>query len=119
MAETQSPILIELAELRGRLNGSRHARKLMGAFSRTIRIDFDNGDRVTIIFSNSEMSLSQSEAGEEDLLLRLNGHGRFLDVLRGTLDITHTLASGELIVAKGKVTDLILWNRIIVAGLKK
>lgn len=119
MVETQSTVLTELEGLRGRLNSSSSARKLMSAFSRTIRIDVEQSEGVTINFRDGEMALSRTTENQEDLLLLLKEGGRFPDVLRGTLDITHTLASGELAVAKGPVTDLILWNRIIVAGLKK
>jgi hypothetical protein len=114
-----SEILSELAALKERLNGSGHARKLMGAFTRTIRIRFETGESVTILHADGEMALPEVAPDGEDLLLRLRGDGRFAEVLRGTLDITHTLASGELEVGKGNVADLILWNRIIVAGLKK
>src|SRR5690554_2759957 len=116
MVEAQSPIMKELEQLAERLNTSRRARRLMGAFTRRIRIEFQNGESATIVYSDGQMSLTEEGTGEEHLVLRVSDGGRLPDVLRGTLDITHILASGELQATRGKVTDLILWNRIIVAG---
>lgn len=109
----------EFVVLAARLNSSAQARYLMAAFSRTMKVCVAGEDPFFVSIRDGAMQITPTSDVKEDLCLRIEREGRFREVLSGILDITHTLASGELVVEHGVVTDLILFNRIIMAGLKK
>ncbi|MCC6304315.1 MAG: AMP-binding protein [Rhodobacteraceae bacterium] len=110
----------EFIDLAARLNASAPARHLMAAFPKVIEVAvIGDAGPFRVVFRDGAVEVRHGGEAPPDLALTIERGGRFREVLKGGLDITHTLASGELTVTSGKVNDLILFNRIIVAGLKK
>jgi putative sterol carrier protein len=106
----------ELLELASRLNESRLAKNLMETFSRTIQFDLE-GEEGTFYMTidGGRMSIAKGVPQNPDIVMAGDG-SQFVKVVRGKLDVTHTLAQGHMRVTKGKVSELTQFNRILVAA---
>jgi putative sterol carrier protein len=106
----------ELLELASRLNESRSARSLMEAFPRTIEFDLEGEEGAFYMtIDGGRMSIAKGVPQKSDIVMAGDGN-RFVKVVRGKLDVTHTLAQGHMRVTKGKVSEMTQFNRILVAA---
>jgi putative sterol carrier protein len=99
-----------------RLNESLAARSLMEAFPRTIEFDLEGEEsRFYMTIDGGRMSIAKGIPEKSDIVMVGDG-SQFVKVVRGKLDVTHTLAQGHMRVTKGKVSEMTLFNRILVAA---
>jgi putative sterol carrier protein len=109
----------EVAALVPKLNASPAARNLMGAFPRVIQFGVQGeGPPFCIRIENGTIELQDTIPNRPQLVVHVLHGKKFLDVLRGRLDISHTFASGDLTVEHGKASEMILLNRILAAAQK-
>ncbi len=109
MNETRDQLAIAAAQL----NESKGARNLMESFPRTVQLDLD-GEGRTLHISIEGGRMSVREGGAADPHLVVTGDTReFARVVKGEIDISHPIAHGKLRVAKGKVSEMTLLNRIL------
>jgi len=101
-----------LSALALQLNENRGARSLMEAFPKTIRVEADDGSSLNISFASGRMAVAQGPGGEPDIIVQTQPL-EFARVVRGELDYSHLMAHGTLRVTKGKVSDMVLLNRIL------
>jgi putative sterol carrier protein len=60
------------------------------------------------------MAMAEGIVGEADIVA--NGDGAELSrVIRGEIDVTHLIARGQLVIKKGKVSEMTLLNRILLS----
>jgi len=106
--------LNEFTSLAARLNESRKAQDLMAAFPRTIQFDLkgESGPFYMTI-EGGRMSIRTGVPAKTDLLVAGESNA-FAEVVRGKLDVSHTLARGQIVIEKGKVSEMTLLNRILV-----
>lgn len=102
----------DLSALAQQLNENRGARSLMEAFPKTIRVETDDGSALNISFGGGLMAVAQGPGGEPDIIVQTQPLA-FARVVRGELDYSHLMAHGTLRVTKGKVSDMVLLNRIL------
>jgi len=102
----------DLSALAQQLNDNRGARSLMEAFPKTIRVETDDGSALSISFVGGRMAVAQGPGGEPDIIVQTQPLA-FARVVRGELDYSHLMAHGTLRVTKGKVSDMVLLNRIL------
>jgi putative sterol carrier protein len=99
------------------LNASPKAKHLMEAFARRISIS-DTRLQFSFEIEEGAASLGKRSQDDCDLAIVIHDTDSFGLVLGGTLDITHPVARGQLVVEHGKLSDLILLSRILVASQK-
>lgn len=109
MGETFS----EIIGLAARLNESASARNLMGTFSRTIQFDLEGEEsKFYMTIEGGRMTIVKGIAEKTDIVIA--GDTReFVKVVRGKLDVSHTIARGHITIQKGKVSEMTLLNRIL------
>ena len=105
----------ELTSLAARLNETRSAKNLMEAFPRTIEFDLKGEEgKFHLKIDAGKMSIVKGASKDADLAVA-GDTLEFAKVARGKIDVTHPIAHGHLTVTKGKMSELTLLNRIIVA----
>ena len=105
----------EMEQLVPRLNGSRSARNLMEAFPKTIQFDLQGEEgSFFITIAGGQMTMTRGVPEKADILV-VGESGEFAKVVRGKLDVTHPIARGHITIEKGKISEMTLLNRIIVA----
>lgn len=109
MGETFS----EIVGLAARLNESPSAKNLMEAFSRTIQFDLEGEEsKFYMTIEGGRMTIVKGIAEKADIVIA--GDTReFAKVVRGKLDVSHTIARGHITIEKGKVSEMTLLNRIL------
>jgi putative sterol carrier protein len=112
MKETQN----ELGRAVALLNESKSARNLMDAFPRTVQFNLEGeGQKLHIVIEGGRIALHEGAAAAADIVVA--GDTReFARVVKGELDVSHPIARGKLRVEKGKVSEMTLLNRILVAA---
>jgi len=111
MGETFS----EMPGLISRLNDSPKARNMMEAYPRTIQFDLDGEEsKFFITIKEGRMAISPGFSANADVIIA-GDSGEFAKVVRGKLDVTHTIARGHITITKGKVSEMTLLNRILWA----
>jgi putative sterol carrier protein len=97
------------------LNSSPKARNLMEAFPRVIQFELDGEERQFFItIKNGQMDLKEGVFDNCDILVKGNTK-EFAKVVEGKVDVTHPIAQGHITINKGKVSEMTLLNRILVA----
>jgi len=100
-------------------NSSSTARNLMEAFPRTIELRLEGEESPFFLtIQQGQMSLTQNAAGQPDIVL-VGDSAAFARVVRDEIDVTHPIARGELVVEKGKVSEMTLLNRVFTVAHKK
>lgn len=113
------PTFQEVTNLVPKLNASAAARNLMEAFPRVIQFTVSGeGAPFCIRIADGAIELQDAIPNDPQLFVRVLDGERFLKVLRGHIDISHTFAAGQLIVERGKASEMILLNRILAAAQK-
>jgi putative sterol carrier protein len=106
----------EFLGLASRLNESRSARGLMDAFPRTIEFHLEGEEGpFYMTIDGGRMSIAKGAPENSDIVMSGDG-SQFVKVVQGKLDVTHTIAQGHMRVTKGKVSEMTLFNRILVAA---
>ncbi len=109
----------EMAAIVTLLNGSPAARNLMEAFPRVIQFSVAReGGPFFVRIENGAIALHDGTPNDADLIVDVADGPRFIQVLGGSLDISHPVAEGKLTVERGKLSEMILLNRILAAGQK-
>lgn len=105
--------LDELNNMLSDLNSNKRAVDLMEAFSRVIRFELE-GEQSSfdVAIQRGQMAITKRISGEPDLIVT-GDTNEFAKVIRGEQDVTHPIARGQLIVKKGKVSEMTLLNRIL------
>lgn len=111
MGETYS----EIVGLASRLNESQAAKNLMEAFPRTIQFDLEGEEsKFFITIEGGRMAIAKGVSEKADIVI-VGDTTEFAKVVRGKLDVSHTIARGHITVTKGKVSEMTLLNRILWA----
>ena len=111
MGETYSEIL----GLASRLNESRSARNLMEAFPRTIQFDLEGEEsKFYMTIEGGRMAITKGVPEKADIMI-VGDTAEFVKVVRGKIDVSHLIARGHVTIEKGKVSEMILLNRILWA----
>ena len=111
MGETFS----EIVGLASRLNESHSARNLMEAFPRTVQFDLKGEEsKFYMTIEGGRMAIKEGVAEKADILIA-GDTAEFAKVVRGKLDVSHTIARGHITIEKGKVSEMTLLNRILWA----
>ena len=111
MGETFS----EIAGLASRLNESPKARTMMEAFPRTVQFDLKGEEsKFYMTIQEGRMAIKEGVAEKADILI-VGDSTEFAKVVRGKLDVSHTIARGHVTIEKGKVSEMTLLNRILWA----
>ena len=109
MGETFS----EIVGLASRLNESHSARNLMEAFPRTIQFDLEGEEnKFYMTIEGGRMTILKGVTEKADILIA-GDTKEFAKVVRGKLDVSHTIARGHITIEKGKVSEMTLLNRIL------
>ena len=105
----------EIVGLASRLNESRSARNLMEAFPRTIQFNLTGEQgKFYMTIEGGKMAIKEGVREDADLLVA-GDSAEFAKVVRGKLDVSHTIARGHIVIEKGKVSEMTLLNRILWA----
>ena len=113
------PAFDEMAKIVPKLNASAGASHLMEAFSRVIQFSVPGeGAPFFVRIENGQIQMHDATANDPDLVINISDAARFIDVLRGGLDISHPVAEGRLTVERGKLSEMVLFNRILAAAQK-
>jgi putative sterol carrier protein len=100
-------------------NDNPRAIEIMEGWPRTVLFDL-NGEETPFYISVKEgrMSLAEGVPKEADIVVK--GDGRELaKVVKRERDITHPIAEAILRVEKGKLSQLILFDRILATAKRK
>lgn len=109
----------EMGAIAERLNASPAARHLMEAFARVIGLDIAGETPFFVRIEEGWMHIHDGVPNDPDLIVEIAAAGRFVEVLRGAVDVTHPIAEGVIILRRGRVSEMILLNRIFAAGQKR
>lgn len=113
------PTYDEMAAIVPRLNASPAARNLMEAFPRTIEFTIPSEQsRFFVRIEGGQITLHDNFPNNSDLVVIVSDGPRFIHVLRGGLDISHPVAEGRLTVERGRLSEMILLNRILAVAQK-
>jgi putative sterol carrier protein len=95
------------------LNNNPRSADLMGAFTRVIQFDLD-GEKGKFLMTvrKGRMALPKTVSKKVDIVVS-GDTKEFAKVVRGEIDVTHPIARGQLIIKKGKVSEMTLLNRIL------
>jgi putative sterol carrier protein len=105
----------EMVGLASRLNESRAAKNLMEAFPRTIELDLEGEEgKFYATIKGGRMTVVKGVPENADIVIDGDGP-EFTKVVQGKLDVSHTIARGQIRITKGKVSEMTLLNRILVA----
>jgi putative sterol carrier protein len=111
MGETWS----ELGNLIPKLNEHRVAKSLMEVFPRNVEFNLQGEDGPFLLsIQKGQIAMSKGAMENADLVVA-GDSAEFAKVVRGKLDVSHTLARGQIRVEKGKVSEMTLLNRILWA----
>ena len=85
----------------------------MEAYPRTIQFDLKGEEsKFYMTIDGGRMSITKGVAEKADVVIA--GDTReFAKVVRGKLDVTHTIAQGHVTITQGKVSEMTLLNRIL------
>ncbi len=109
----------ELVGLASRLNENRGARNLMEAFPRTIEFDLEGEEgKFYTTIEGGRMTVVKGVPEKSDIVIAGEAP-EFTKVVQGKLDVSHTIARGHIRVTKGKVSEMTLLNRILVAAERR
>lgn len=113
------PTYDEMEAIVSLLNASSAARNLMEAFPRVIEFTVPvEQSRFFIRIEDGQIALHDDFPNNPDLIVTVRDGPRFVQVLRGDLDISHPVAEGRLTVGHGKLSEMILLNRILAVAQK-
>lgn len=108
-----------LLELLPLINSSPKAKELMDVFSRTFKFELDDGKKpIYMIITKRQMMVPEGISGEVDIIATGNGF-EFTKVLKGEIDVTHLIARGDLVIKKGKISEMTLLNRILLSSKRR
>ena len=95
------------------------AKEIMDGWPRTVLFELDSEESpFYIAVRDGKMSLGDGVPGEVDILVR--GQSReFTRVLRRERDITHPIAEATIRIDKGKVSELVILDRILATSKRK
>lgn len=95
------------------------AMEIMEGWPRTVLFDLEGEETpFYITVKEGRMSFSEGVPKEADIVVR--GEGReFARVVKRERDITHPIAEASLKVDKGKLSQLILFDRILATAKRK
>jgi len=105
-------VLNALKRVAASLNQNPKARYLMEGFTRDIYLVAED-EPVRVRIADGVMDVSKAPVGEPAIVVDVNDPSRFLPVIESGLDISHPIAEGAISVSRGKVSDLVLFNRIL------
>ena len=95
------------------------AREILEGWPRTVLFELDGEESpFYITVKEGKMSFGEGAPGEADIIVR--GEGKeFARVVRRERDITHPIAEAGLTISKGKLSQLILFDRILATAKRK
>ncbi len=101
------------------LDGNPWAKEIMEGWPRTVLFELDGEETpFYIVVKEGKMSFGDGVPGEADVVVR--GEGKeFARVVRRERDITHPIAEARLRVEKGKLSQLIIFDRILATAKRK
>lgn len=102
----------------GQINASEKAKYVITAWDAAIEFDLDGEDGpFHLLVKDAKIELAGGAAA--DPLVAVKGAADAVaKAARGEIDITHPVQRGQLKLAKGKMIDLIRYNRAVQAALK-
>ena len=104
----------DMAEIASKMNANPRAVHLMEVFPRVVQFSVsEEDDQFFVRIENSRIELYESTANDPDLVVRILNAAQFREVLHGKLDISHAFAQGNLTVQRGKLSEMILFSRIV------
>lgn len=96
-----------------RLNNSKRAGHLMEAFPRTIKFALHGEEGpFSISFRDGRASLFREDRDDADIVVSGSSEA-FAKVLSDNVDVSHPIARGDLVVDRGKVSEMTILNRIL------
>jgi len=100
-------------------DGNPRAMEIMEGWSKTVLFDLDGEETPFYIrVKKGRMSLGVGVPQEPDIVVK--GDGKELaKVVRRERDITHPIAEAHLRIDKGKLSQLILFDRILATAKRK
>lgn len=100
-----------------RLNANPKAGYLMGGFTRDVAFTDEEGrERFLVRILEGTMEVFWDREAEDGIIVRVADASRLLPVIQSGLDISHPIAEGAISVIRGKVSDLVLFNRILAVS---
>ena len=103
----------DLKEIVPLLNLSPKAMEKMKAWPRKVQFELTNETSpFHIVINQGKIDLLEGPCKEPDLIVA--GDAKELaNVVKGVKDITHPIANGQLVVKKGKISEMTQFNRIV------
>ena len=95
------------------LNENPKAMELMKVWPRKVQFELDSeASPFHIVIEQNSMSLFDGACKEPDIIVAGDAK-EFANVVTGVKDITHPIAHGQLVVKKGKISEMVHFNRIV------
>ncbi len=109
----------ELKKVVPLFDGNPKAVEIMEGWPRTVLFELD-GEKPPfyITVKEGKMSFAEGVPKEADIVVKGNGK-EFAKVVKRERDITHPIAEGSLRVDKGKLSQLIIFDRILATAKRK
>jgi hypothetical protein len=105
-------VLNALKQVAASLNENPKARYLMEGFTRDIYLVAQD-DPVRVRIADGLMYVAKAPIADAGIVVNVKDPSRFLLVIESGLDISHPIAEGAISISRGKVSDLVLFNRIL------
>ena len=109
----------ELKRVIPHFDDNPRAQEIMEGWPRTVLFEMEGEETpFYITVQDGKMSLGEDVPAEVDIILKGQGH-EFARVVRRERDITHPIAEATISVDKGKLSQLIIFDRILATAKRK
>lgn len=104
--------LVQIVDL---INSIDRSAELMQGWSKTIQFDFKGeSGPFHISIDAGKMKFADGPAQSPDIIMSGNTSA-LAPAVQGTVDISHPIARGDIVITKGQVKDMITFGRIFGA----
>ena len=110
----------ELKSIISLLNDNPWAKEILDGWPRTINFELEGEEApFHIIVEEGRIRVGEGTAGKEPDIIVRGDSGEVARVVRRERDITHPMAEGKLWVTKGKLSQLIIFDRILATAKRR
>jgi len=109
----------EMIKILPRLEGNPWAKEIMDGWQKTVLFKLEGEDKpFYLVIKGDEIIVKDEEIQNPDIVVEGKGEA-LAKVIRRERDITHPIAEGDIFVSNGKLSQLIILDRILATAKRK
>lgn len=118
--KTMGEALNELKKVIPLLNDNPRAKEILEGWPRTVNFELDSeGGPFHVIVADGKIRTGEGAAAKEADIVVKGDSREFSRVVRRERDITHPMAEGHLWVTKGKLSQLVIFDRVLATAKRR